>query len=65
MVLNYRDREGKHEVELASGLQDDFEVFREGQSTYVLSWNDGLGYVGIERFEASLKAKCSSRTPRT
>jgi len=49
-VLEYRDKTGKHSVELNCGSHDEVEVFRERSFTYVLSWNDRLGYVGLERF---------------
>lgn len=56
-VLKFRDRMGKHVVELACGSRDEVEVFREGEFTYALSWNDGLWYVGIEKFRgATLEA---------
>ena len=44
---------GKHEVALSCGTHDEVEVFREGQYTFALSWNDRLGYVGVERFKGS------------
>lgn len=51
VVLHYRDRSGKWNVELQCGTHDDVDVFREGCVTYVLTRNDRLGYVGVEGFE--------------
>ena len=49
-ILKYRDKHGQHEVELSCGSHDEVSVFREGEATYVLSWNERLCYVGLECF---------------
>jgi len=53
--VTYRDREGKHRVEVEAGHLCDVEVelFREQGYTYVLSWNQRHPYFGIERFLGS------------
>lgn len=50
--LTYRDRSGKHTVSLnAGGMYDaEVEVFRDGETTYVLSYNPRFRYVGLETF---------------
>ena len=49
-LLIYRDRTGKHSVEVNAGKLEKIEVFREGENTYVLSWNQAAGYVGVQVF---------------
>jgi hypothetical protein len=38
----------KHKI--SAGNADDIHVYREGSQVFVLSVNDGLGYVGLEAF---------------
>ncbi len=49
-VLTYRDRRGKHSVEVNAGKLERIEVFRDGENTYVLSWNQAAGYMGVQVF---------------
>ncbi len=53
LVVQFRDRTGKHRVPIAAGESDGVEVYREHGLTYVLSRNHGLGYVGLEVFEGA------------
>ncbi len=54
-VLKYRDKRGKHEVELSCGYYDEVEAFKERDRTFVLSWNDRLEYAGVECFKGHEK----------
>ena len=49
-ILMYTDKDGMHRVEVNAKDKDEIEVFRDGEATYVVSWNTRLGYVGLERF---------------
>lgn len=48
--LTYRDKNGLHSVEILAGQTDNIEVFKEGNVTYVLSWNPRKQYAGMEAF---------------
>jgi hypothetical protein len=53
LVLQYRDRQGKHRVTIDAGESDEIDVFREGELTLVLSTNSRYGYAGIQAFKGS------------
>lgn len=50
LVVCYRDSTGYHEVPISAGSQDDVSVFREKDTTFVLTTNSGVGYLGLEAY---------------
>ena len=51
LEITFRDRKGAHTHKISAGYEDDVLVYRENGTTYVLSHNPRLGYVGVEVFE--------------
>jgi hypothetical protein len=49
-VLEYSFKRKKHVVVLDSGSSDDVDVYRDGESLFVLSKNTRLGYCGLQVF---------------
>ena len=56
LEITFRDRLGIHKHKLSAGYADAIHVYREAGLTFVLSINDGLGYIGMETFEGSQPA---------
>jgi hypothetical protein len=51
LEISYRDRSGEYIHKLSAGYGDDIDVYREGATTYILSQNPNLGYIGLEMFD--------------
>ena len=52
LEITFRDRKGRHIQKLYAGYEDELDVYRDGEYTFVLSRNPRLGYVGLEVFKA-------------
>ena len=50
LEITFRDKTGTHTHTLGIGSGDALDVYREGQETFALARNFGLGYVGLEIF---------------
>jgi len=55
LEISFRDRSGHHTHKLSAGYGDILDVYREGPTTYVLSTNSRLGYIGLEILQGAEK----------
>jgi hypothetical protein len=56
LEITFRDKTGKHTHKLDAGYSDTMDVYREAGVTYVLSRNEGLGYIGLQALEGEEKS---------
>ena len=56
LEITFRDKTGIHIHKLRAGYQDDIHVYRANGTTFVLTTNPYLGYVGLEVFKGSEQA---------
>ena len=56
LEITFRDRTGIHTHKLSAGYQDDIHVYRANGTTFVLTTNSYLGYVGLEVFNGCEQA---------
>ena len=56
LEITFCDKTGQHTHKLSAGHQDDIDVYREDDETYVVTRNEYLGYVGLEVFKGQKKA---------
>ena len=56
LEITFWDRHGTYRHKLSAGYADEIHVYREAGLTFVLSVNEGLGYIGMETFEGSQPA---------
>ena len=55
LEITFRDKTGQHTHKLSAGADDDLDVYREGQETYILSRNSRMDYMGLEIFSGADK----------
>ncbi len=51
--LTYRDKRGMHSVEVNTGKMHELRVYREGEKTYVLTFNSLYGCAGLQVFHGN------------
>ncbi len=51
LEISFRDKKGRHIQKLYAGYEDELDVYREGEYTFILSRNPRLGYIGLEVFK--------------
>jgi hypothetical protein len=56
LEITFRRGRVQHKHKINAGYADDIHVYREGNKVFVLSGNDGLGYVGLEVFAGDERA---------
>jgi len=54
LKLTFWDKAGTHTHIVGAGYSDTIDVYREGQETFVLTRNFGLGYIGLEIFDGQI-----------
>jgi len=51
LEIIFRDKKGSHKHKIGSGYSDDIYAYREAEETFILSLNEGLGYISLECFK--------------
>lgn len=51
LEISFRDKKGRHIQKLYAGYEDELDVYRDGEYTFLLCRNPRLGYIGLEVFK--------------
>jgi len=52
LKITFRDRKGKYTQKLYAGYEDELNVYRDGEYTFILNRNPRFGYIGLEAFKS-------------